>query len=847
MRALGNVSIRAKLLISTLVALVVLITTSAIAVVSALEIEGASSRTRAAATMRVQALSASQDIARAQSALYRAINLQSQNADVTTVRQAKTESTRAVEQAKRALAGLQTANLLIDAALVVNATGGLSQYGMAAEQAASFIENDTFAALMFMTVAAEKFQQASREFALLQTAADQAAAVYEQKMTAVMNRDLVIIPGSAIVAIILSTTVSVFFGRVIARPIVAMSDAMRRLAGGDLSIAIPAAEQNDEVGQMAQAMAVFRTNAEAAQARAEERVRAAELLQAQQQRFDIAAQNMVQGLLMIDDDGNVVVANRRFCELWDVPVDSVVAGMHCDDMHAFIAAHGNLSSDDVVEVRRLREEAIRCRARKTSLWELADGRAISVTHQPMAGGWTATYEDVTERRTAEARIAHMARYDALTNLPNRVLFHEALEHALTFARRGRPLALHCLDLDQFKAVNDTLGHPVGDRLLQVVAQQLQDVVRGADTVARLGGDEFAIVQAALYTPHDATVLASRLVEMLAQPFGIDGHQITIGASVGIAFGPADGTDADELMKNADLALYRAKFEGRGTYRLFHSAMDAEMQERRLLELDLRYALQRGEFELLYQPLIDLHTQATAGFEALLRWRHPVRGTVPPGAFIPLAEEIGAIIPIGEWVLRQACLAAASWPDDLRVSVNLSPVQFKARDLVGTVRAVLQDSGLAPDRLELEITETVMLEDTAATLATLHELRGLGVRIAMDDFGTGYSSLSYLRCFPFDRIKIDQSFVRELGRQRDCDAIVRAVIALGGELGMATTAEGVETPEQLRVLAQAGCSDIQGYLFSRPVPFDQIPILLKSMPKAGALMQRAAMDDEVAAA
>lgn len=232
---------------------------------------------------------------------------------------------------------------------------------------------------------------------------------------------------------------------------------------------------------------------------------------------------------------------------------------------------------------------------------------------------------------------------------------------------------------------------------------------------------------------------------------------------------------------------------------------------------------------------------------MLRWRHPVRGTVPPGAFIPLAEEIGTIIPIDEWVLRQACLAAASWPDDLRVSVNLSPVQFKARDLVGTVRAALQDSGLAPDRLELEITETVMLEDTAATLATLHELRGLGVRIAMDDFGTGYSSLSYLRCFPFDRIKIDQSFVRELGRQRDCDAIVRAVIALGGELGMATTAEGVETPEQLRVLAQAGCSDIQGYLFSRPVPFDQIPFVLKSMPKAGALMQRAAMDDEVAAA
>jgi diguanylate cyclase (GGDEF)-like protein len=797
--------------------------------------------------MRVQALSASQDIARAQSALYSAINLQSQNADMTTVRQAKGESSHAIEQAQRTLAGLQTANLLIDAAAVADAGNGLTRYALAAEQAASFIESDTFAALMFMTVAAEKYQRASMASAALQTAADQAAAVLEQRMTALMSRDLVIIPGSTIVAIVLSTAASIYFGRVIARPIVAMSDAMRRLAEGELSIAIPATEQNDEVGQMAQAMVVFRANAEEARARAEERVRAAELLHTQQQRFDIAAQNMVQGLLMIDDDRKVVVANRRFCELWNVPVDSVIAGMPYDAMHASIAAHGNLSLEDVTQVRRLREEAIRCNARKTFLWELSDGRAISVTHQPMAGGWTTTYEDVTERRTTEARIAHMARDDALTDLPNRVLFHEALEHALAFARRGRLLALHCLDLDQFKSVNDTLGHPIGDRLLQAVAQQLRDAVRGADTVARLGGDEFAIVQSALQSPHDATALASRLVEMLALPFEIDGHQITIGTSIGIAFGPADGTDADELMKNADLALYRAKLEGRGMYRLFHSAMDAEMQARRLLELDLRHALQRGEFELFYQPLIDLHTETAGGFEALLRWRHPDRGIVPPDKFIPLAEEIGAIVPIGEWVLRHACLAAASWPDDLRVSVNLSPTQFKVRDLVGTVGAALQDSGLAPDRLELEITETVMLQDTAATLATLHDLRNLGVRIAMDDFGTGYSSLSYLRCFPFDRIKIDQSFIRELGRQRDSGAIVRAVIALGRELGMATTAEGVETPEQLRALAEAGCSDIQGYLFIRPVPLKEIPFLLKSMPTAGALLQQAAMDEEVAVA
>ena len=577
-------------------------------------------------------------------------------------------------------------------------------------------------------------------------------------------------------------------------------------------------------------------------ARAEERERAATVLHTQQHRFDTAAQNMLQGLLMIDSGNTVVVVNRRFLELWDLPPDSVRPGMRYDDLTSLVATHGNLSPADMTNIRARREDMIRRNERSVFIWELCDGRAIAVTHQPMEDGWLTSYEDTTERRKAEAQISHLARYDALTDLPNRILFRETLDHALTFARRGHMLALHCLDLDQFKAVNDTLGHPVGDGLLQAVARRLRDGARETDTVARLGGDEFAIVQGALDSPLEATGMAARLIGLIEAPFDVDGHQIVIGASIGIAFAPTDGLDPDALLKNADLALYRAKLDGRGVYRLFQTEMDAEMQARRVMELDLRQALGRGQFELFYQPLIDLRAKEVAGFEALLRWHHPEHGLVPPGRFIPLAEEIGAIVPIGEWVLRQACAAATSWPGELRVSVNLSPVQFKGRDLVATVDAALRAAGLPPGRLELEITETVMLQDTAATLATLHDLRCLGVLIAMDDFGTGYSSLSYLRRFPFDRIKIDQSFVRELGRQRDCDAIIRAVVALSHELGMATTAEGVETREQLRALARAGCSDIQGYLFSRPVPQREIPALLHSMPKPAELMRGPVLED-----
>ena len=443
------------------------------------------------------------------------------------------------------------------------------------------------------------------------------------------------------------------------------------------------------------------------------------------------------------------------------------------------------------------------------------------------------------RGRTEERIRFLAQHDALTKLPNRVLFRENLREALARERLGEHLALLYLDLDRFKAVNDTLGHPLGDALLQAVAVRLAQWTRGTDTVARLGGDEFAVIQAPVARPAEAADFAERLIAMLDEPFVVLGHRIVIGTSVGIAFAPQDGADPDQLMKSADLALFRAKQDGRGVYRLFQTEMDAQMQVRRVLELDLRGALAGGQLELFYQPLVGLRAPgpagATVGFEALLRWRHPSKGLIAPDQFIPLAEEIGAIIPIGEWILRTACLAATRWPDGMKVAVNLSPVQFKSGNLVGAVTAALRDSGLAPERLELEITETVMLRDTAATLATLQEFHALGVHIAMDDFGTGYSSLSYLHRFPFDRIKIDQTFVRELGKRHDCDAIVRAVIALSRELGMATTAEGVETVEQLGILALTECTIVQGYLFSRPVPEAAIPELLRSMPSIETLL------------
>ncbi len=565
--------------------------------------------------------------------------------------------------------------------------------------------------------------------------------------------------------------------------------------------------------------------AEAAQARAEERERGVDALHQQGRRFDTALNNMLQGLLMFDHDGRLLVVNRRLFRMFGVPDGALMPGMSYRELTDRIVEAGQVTAEEMQLVRERRGELIDRNEKAVLTWELAGGRAFNVNHQPMDDGWLTTIEEISERREAEARMAHLAHHDALTDLPNRARFHDKLEEALSYTRRGESLALLCLDLDQFKAVNDTLGHPVGDALLQVVAERLVERTRETDTVARLGGDEFAIVQVPIERPTEAAGLADRLIEMFDTPFEVAGNQIVISTSIGIAFAPQDGIDGDQLLKNADLALYRAKVDGRGVYRLFRAEMDVQMKERRLLELDLRQALGAGQFELFYQPQVNLRAGEVSGFEALLRWHHPERGLVSPATFIPLAEEIGLIVPIGEWVLRQACATAASWPSDIRVAVNLSPAQFKNPDLVAVVSRALLEAALPPERLELEITETVMLQDTDATMATLHQLRALGAGIAMDDFGTGYSSLSYLRCFPFDRIKIDQSFVRELCTKRDCGAIVRAVAGLSRDLGMATTAEGVETREQLDLLASAGCTEVQGHLFSPAVPSGEVAGLL----------------------
>jgi diguanylate cyclase (GGDEF)-like protein len=468
----------------------------------------------------------------------------------------------------------------------------------------------------------------------------------------------------------------------------------------------------------------------------------------------------------------------------------------------------------------------------TLILEGAEGREVLVTTSPTAdGGWVATHEDITERRRAEARIEYMAHHDALTDLPNRLQLYEQLRQMLARPKRGEHVAVFCLDLDRFKDVNDAYGHSAGDLLLKSVADRLRQCIRDADMVARLGGDEFAIVQAGASQPTDATLLASRLIEVIGAPYEIGGRQVTVDLSIGIALAPGDGLDPEQLLKNADLALYRAKSDGSGLYRFFEPEMDARMQARRRLEIDLRKAIANGEFELFYQPLVDMQTEYVTGFEALIRWHHPERGMILPVDFISVAEETGLIVPIGDWVLRQACAEAATWPSGVKIAVNLSAIQFKSKDLLLSVVSALAASGLSPNRLELEITESVLLQDSNATLAILHELRGLGVRISMDDFGTGYSSLSYLRKFPFDKIKIDQSFIFDMSDHNDSLAIVRAVIAMGSGLGIATTAEGVETAEQFKQLKLEGCTEVQGYLFSPPRPSAEVRGLLASINPA----------------
>jgi diguanylate cyclase (GGDEF)-like protein len=530
---------------------------------------------------------------------------------------------------------------------------------------------------------------------------------------------------------------------------------------------------------------------------------------AQHAKLEAALDNMNQGLCLFDGNDRLVIANSRFAELFGAPEPGA-------------SAAAVLNSSGLFGLMKLSQTGT------TAVFScsLPDGRNIAVTQRPVrAGGWVATYEDTTERRAAEARLTHLARHDQLTGLANRVVFHEHMRQVLGQARADSAVAVLCLDLDRFKAVNDALGHAAGDTVLRTVAQRLRECTRDTDLVVRLGGDEFVIVQGAANQPVAATALAHRLISALSQPIDIDQQQVIIGTSVGIALSEAAGDTAEMLLRSADIALYRAKSDGRGTFRFFEAGMDVLVQTRRKLELDLRGALAREQFELFYQPLVNAPLGGIEGFEALIRWRHPERGLVSPALFIPVAEEIGLIGALGEWVISKACFEAVKWPGSVKVAVNLSPAQFRHRSLAEHVQAALELSGLPAGRLELEITESVLLQDDTDVMKTLFALRALGVRISMDDFGTGYSSLSYLRRFPFDKIKIDQSFVQGMTNHDDCRAIVRAVIGLGQSLNIAVNAEGVETAEQWDALRAEGCNQVQGFLFSKPCPGDDVPGML----------------------
>ncbi len=479
-----------------------------------------------------------------------------------------------------------------------------------------------------------------------------------------------------------------------------------------------------------------------------------------------------------------------------------------------------------IERKRAETEARQGAERLRLLNEELEARVSERTARLFAANQQLESE-IAQRHETEARNAYLARHDVLTGLGNRLMLREGLDRALggSTAGDGAPTCVLFIDLDGFKSINDGLGHALGDAVLKLVATRLRSETEPSDEVVRLGGDEFAVLTTGTGGIERASRLAGRLIEALSESATIEGNLVHVGASIGLAVAGVDGVTGEELMKAADMALYRAKSEGRGVWRVFDSAMDACAQARRLLELDLRNALSEGELALFYQPLIDMKTKAITGFEALMRWRHPERGYVSPADFIPVAEDLGLIVPLGEWALRQACVEAVKWPATIKIAVNLSPIQFQRGNLVPVVVSALAASGLAPQRLELEITESVMLDKSAQNLDTLKALRHLGMRIAMDDFGTGYSSLSYLRSFPFDKIKIDQSFIRDLGNGRESQAIVDAIAGLGASFGITTTAEGVETQAQFDLLSSNGCNEVQGRLFSMPVPADEVSGLL----------------------
>ena len=535
-----------------------------------------------------------------------------------------------------------------------------------------------------------------------------------------------------------------------------------------------------------------------------------------QAKTEAALANMSQGLVMLDSSARLVVCNQRYVEMYGLTPEVVRPGCSLKELLDHRVATGTYYAHavdkDLAEILAAASQG----KVFSKIVRLRDGRIIRLVNRPMQnGGWVSTHEDVTAEMRAEERIAHAACVDTLTGLPNREVFCEQLVQELKRVQQGERLAVLYLDLDYMKQVNDTLGHPAGDKLLTGVADRLRGCVRDVDVVTRLSGDEFAIIQKLLNQPSDAAALATRIRDAIRKPFDLDGHSATVDISIGISIAPTDATELDELMKTADMALYEAKNTGRGRYCFYELEMNARLQASVKLEQDLKDAFANDEFELFYQPIASLDDDKITSFEALLRWNHPVRGVVSPVEFVPVAEKTGLIIPLGEWVLRTACADAATWPDSIQVSVNVSSVQLANENLVNSVIGALASSGIPSNRLELEITESVLIENTAANLDTLKRLHELGVRFAMDDFGTGYSSLSYLLSFPFHKVKIDRCFIAALSHKSESHAIVRAIADLARSLEILVTAEGVETEQQLQQVRILGCTEMQGYLLSPP--------------------------------
>ena len=557
----------------------------------------------------------------------------------------------------------------------------------------------------------------------------------------------------------------------------------------------------------------------------------------QANRFDIALNNMSHGLCMLDEQNRLQVWNDRFLELLHLKNAPVRVGMPASQLIRHSIRAGNHKTRSVRKVINDLVQGLQ-HNRFDQVQTSPDGdRTIAISRRMTSGGGSVVIlEDVTESKRAQERITHLAKYDDLTGLANRNQFRERINGMLAAMHKGKNhIAIHLIDLDRFKTINDTLGHPIGDKLLKEVASRLKTVIRPGDMITRFGGDEFVVLQVGTERYQDAKWLAQRLARTLKDPFEIDGHRIDIGASIGIAMAPMDGVDADQLLKKADMALYAAKNGGGGDHRFFALEMEEAAQERRALELDLREALASDQFQLYFQPLVDLRTGRVTTCEALMRWKHPTRGMVPPAVFIPIAEETGLIITLGEWALQRACAEAANWPKSVKVAVNLSPVQFRDRGLALHVVSALAKSGLPAQRLELEVTERLLLEDSDGTLAAMEQLKNLGVSISLDDFGTGYSSLNYLRKFPFQKIKIDQSFIQGLGEERDAQAIIGAVAGLGASLDKTVVAEGIETEEQMRQVKAHGCHEGQGHLFGAPMSAETIQARLAESTSVAQLV------------